>query len=203
MGEASHPGPTTKRRRMLRTSRRVWDSDEQSSSMLRGPTQVDSDSEDELPDLLAALEQDLCEANENSQSQQVMVEPANPIPSRHVMGVAHRAVNSGRIAETVQSSVEASQTFEVCGHRCNENEIAGIQSQVTVPASSAVLQMAGRRVVSNRFFSLATDSEDEQIDRRILILVQQRNSGRRLRLSWSRTVSCQLHRQFAGCVRRS
>ena len=51
--------------------------------------------------------------------------------------------------------------------------------------------MAGRIASNNRFFSLATDSEDEQIDRRILIdedicsntasLVQQRNSGRRLR----------------------
>ena len=49
VGEASHPGPTTKRRRMLRSSQRLWDSDAESRSNVRRPTQVDSDSEDEVP----------------------------------------------------------------------------------------------------------------------------------------------------------
>ena len=102
------------------------------------------------------------------------------------------------IAETV-TRVEAFQPQDVPGDRCidtvqdnSEHDVAGIQSQVTVPASSAALQaagmdlMGGRRVASNRFFSLATDSEDEQIDQRTVIdqdtcsdtvnLIEQRNS---------------------------
>ena len=112
------------------------------------------------------------------------------------------------IAETVHTTVEASPTVMV---RCMdtvqdnaEHDSEGIQTHVTVPASSAALRPAGveervpspgQRVASNRFFCLATDSEDEQIDQRTLLgedtcsdtvsLVGQRNSGRRLRLRWS------------------
>ena len=86
----------------------------------------------------------------------------------------------------------------------SEHDFVGTQTLVTVPASSVALRAAGveervstagRRVASNRFFFLATDSEDEQIDQRTLMdedtcsdtvsLVGQRNSGRRLRLRWS------------------
>ena len=112
------------------------------------------------------------------------------------------------IAETVHARVEAVQTQDVRGDRCigtvqdnSEHDFAGIQSQVTVPASSAALQAAGmdlmawRRVASNRFFSLATDSEDERIDQWTVIdedtcsdtvsLVERRNPRRRLSLQWS------------------
>ena len=53
MGETSHPGPASKRRRTrrLRALQQSWDSDDESSSddVMRGPSQVDSDSEDEQP----------------------------------------------------------------------------------------------------------------------------------------------------------
>ena len=100
MGEAANPGLSSRRRRTqrLRALQRSWDSDVESSSneCLRGPTQVDSDSEDERPlvraslvppDVMAALEQDICEAHHSGQSQQVMVAPADPCALGRVMGV--------------------------------------------------------------------------------------------------------------------
>ena len=169
MGEASHPGPTSKRRRMLRSSRRVWDSDEQSSSIWRGPTQVDSDSEDEFPfqggspDLLAALEQDLCEGNDNSQSQQVVVEFVDPGLSWHVMGVACRAVNSGVIAET--PVLRHSRPMVTGAMKMILREYS---RKSRCPHFQPRYRWQGRVASNDRFFSLATDSE-EQIDRRTLI----------------------------------
>ena len=73
VGEASHPGPASRRRRMqrLRGVPWSWDSDDASSSDdIHRPTQVDSDSEDGQPlvrpgrvppDVMEALEHDLCE----------------------------------------------------------------------------------------------------------------------------------------------
>ena len=49
VGEASHPGPASKRRRTqkMRALPWSWDSDDESSSEdVHRPTQVDSDSED-------------------------------------------------------------------------------------------------------------------------------------------------------------
>ena len=69
----------------------------------------------------------------------------------------------------------------------------------TQPASAAALRGLGRGLESNRFFSLATDSEDEEGERRTTFdedscsdtvsLVGRRNP-RRLRLRWSEGSPC-------------
>ena len=134
VGEASHPGPTTKRRRMLRSSRRARDSDEQSSSDLRrGPTQVDSDSEDELPlaqvfsydqsrglaslaesppvpspsppsELVRALESDLC--SHPRASRRVVLVPQSPDGTPRSVHDAEDSFPSG-----TQDPVQAMQVF--------------------------------------------------------------------------------------------
>ena len=78
VGEASHPGPASKRRRTQRFTalQRSRDSGgESSSDDILGPTQVDSDSKDEQPrsasvppDVMEMLEHDVCELYRGSQS---------------------------------------------------------------------------------------------------------------------------------------
>ena len=78
-GEAANPGPSSKQRRTqrLRALHRSWDSGAESSTNegMRGPTQVDSDSEDERPlvrasvvspDVMVPLEEDFCEPHHSS-----------------------------------------------------------------------------------------------------------------------------------------
>ena len=101
VGEASHPGLASKRRRThwLRALQRSMDSDGESSSEMGMPipTQVDTDSEDARPlvwvsrvprDVVEALEEDLSEAHPGSQSQSVMEAHADLGESGRVMGVA-------------------------------------------------------------------------------------------------------------------
>ena len=90
--------------------------------------------------------------------------------------------------------------------RTTRSYFAGFQRQPTVPVSSATLRAAGwqsgpptlQGLASNRFFGVATDSEDEQVDRRTTIdadtcsdiksPIGHRNSRRRFRLRWSEGV---------------
>ena len=56
VGEASPPGPASRRRRTqrLRALQRLWDSDSESDDVTREATQVGSDSEDSQPFLRSA-----------------------------------------------------------------------------------------------------------------------------------------------------
>ena len=77
----------------------------------------------------------------------------------------------------------------------------------TQPTQPAALRGLGRGFESNRFFSLATDSGDEEVERRTTIdedsysdtvsLIGRRNSRRRLRLRWSECVPIVAH--SLGC----
>ena len=83
VGEASHPGPASKRRRTQKISASPWswDSDDESSSEdIHRPTQVDSDLEDEQPlvrpvrvpsNVVEALEHDLCEGRRDPATTQL------------------------------------------------------------------------------------------------------------------------------------
>ena len=100
------------------------------------------------------------------------------------------------VVEAHSVNAEASQSKGNRGPR--RRETVRVQTQSAVPASSGALRAAGVaewpppipvRLASNRFFSLATDSEDEQVDRRTTVDdIGQRNSRRRLRLRWSECV---------------
>ena len=184
VGEASNPGPV-----QTRQARRA----EHDRLTARGQTQVDVS--DEEPTIRPNIGRHVVARTDRAHGAR-----------RRGHGTANLSVME-EIADAV-TRAEAFQPQDVPGNRCietvqdnSEHDVAGIQSQVTVPASSAALQAAGmdltagRRVASNRFFSLATDSEDEQIDQRTVndqdtcsdtvSLIEQRNSGRRLRLRWS------------------
>ena len=180
VGEASNPGPV-----QTRQARQT----EHDRLTARALTQVEVSSDDEPI--------------------------VRPNIGRHVVARTNAAQGArGVTAQQIRVMEVIAETFHTNdrGDRCidtvqdnSELDIVRIQSQVTVPASSAALQaagveeralpMAGRRVASNRFFSLATDSEDEQVDQRTPIdedtcsdtesMVEHRNSGRRLQLRWS------------------
>ena len=88
-----------------------------------------------------------------------------------------------------------------------DEEVERCYTQPIQPASAAALRSLGRGFKSNRFFSLATDSEDEEVERRTTLdedscsdtvsLIGRRNSRRRLRLRWSECVSIVAH--SPGC----
>ena len=115
------------------------------------------------------------------------------------------------IAETVHTTVEASPTRNGRRYKCIETArtirsmiLRGFRSKSLCPLLQLFFRPAGveervpipgEMVASNRFFCFATDSEDEQIEQRTLFedtcsdtvnVVGQRNSGRQLRLRWSK-----------------
>ena len=89
----------------------------------------------------------------------------------------------------------------------DEEVVERCHTQPTQPASAAALRGLGRGFVSNRFFSLATDSEDEEVERRTTLdedscsdtvsLIGRRNSRRQLRLRWSECAPIVAH--SPGC----
>ena len=93
VGEASQPGPASKRRRTqrMRSVPWSWDSDgESSSDDIHRPTEVDSDSEDEQPlvrpvrvpsDVVEALEHDLCEGCRDPAAQLSCAVLASVVPT--------------------------------------------------------------------------------------------------------------------------
>ena len=122
VGEASHPGPASKRRRTqrLRGVPWSWDSDGESR-----PTQVDSDSEDESlvrpvrvpPDVVEALEHNLCEGCLDPATTQLSstvlasvvptTVPASPGAFREVHRVAAVPPRFGRRVVLVPGSPDA------------------------------------------------------------------------------------------------
>ena len=116
------------------------------------------------------------------------------------------------IAETVHITVEASPTCNGRRHKCietartiREHDFEGIQTQVHCARSFNCFcdqgwkrgsQFQDRWLHPKDSFFFATDSEDEQIEQRTLLdedtcsdtvnVVGQRNSGRQLRLRWSK-----------------
>ena len=86
----------------------------------------------------------------------------------------------------------------------DEEVVERCHTQPTQPASATDLRGLGRGFESNRFFSLATDSKDEEVERRTMLdenscsdIVSLIGRRRWLRLRWSECVSIVAH--SPGC----